>query len=249
MSALPRHRTLPMSALASLAAWLLTPAATAAQQAPEIADADVQIASAVQAAPPALRDGATVLGWTPEGRSVVLREGTNHMICISDNPTDDAWSVACYPRTIEPYMARGRQLRAQGMTDPQEVLRRRWREAEEGSLPMPDQPATVYILHGRGFDAATGQVVEPFLRWAIYTPWATPEATGLPTQPTGPGAPWLMFPGTPGAHIMITPAPPGSGSARGGPSAAPQSNRALPCVRSAMRARTSSRSGTGISTV
>ena len=31
------------------------------------------------------------------------------------------------------------------------------------------------------------------------------ESEDLPAQPTAPGAPWLMFPGTAGAHIMITP--------------------------------------------
>ena len=34
---------------------------------------------------------------------------------------------------------------------------------------------------------------------------ATPESTGLSTSPGAPGAPWLMYPGTPGAHIMINP--------------------------------------------
>ena len=43
-----------------------------------------------------------------------------------------------------------------------------------------------------------------FVRWVIYVPFATGESTGLPTQPSG-NAPWLMFPGTAGAHIMITP--------------------------------------------
>jgi len=57
------------------------------------------------------------------------------------------------------------------------------------------------------FDVATGMVTDSYTRWVIYTPGATPESTGLPTTP-GPGAPWLMFPGTPGAHIMISPARP-----------------------------------------
>ena len=62
------------------------------------------------------------------------------------------------------------------------------------------------------FDAETGTIENPFLRWVFYTPWATPESTGLPTAPTGPGAPWLMFPGTAGAHIMITPPLPDTGN-------------------------------------
>ena len=85
-------------------------------------------------------------------------------------------------------------------------------EADAGTLAMPEVPATVYIMHGEGYDADAGEIIAPFLRWAVYTPWATLESTGLPPQPTGPGAPWLMFPDTPGAHIMITPAPPGGGN-------------------------------------
>ena len=173
------------------------------------ANADDQIAEAVMAAPPGSRPGARVLGWMPDGTSVVLREGTNDLICLSDNPTREGWEVACYPTSIEPYMARGRELAAQGVTDGQARLQTRWAEADAGTLMMPDDPATVYILHGEGFDTATGEVLYPFLRWAIYTPWATPESTGLPPQPTAPGAPWIMFPGTPGAHIMITPPQPG----------------------------------------
>lgn len=69
----------------------------------------------------------------------------------------------------------------------------------------------LYVMTGEGFDPASGSVVNPFVRWVIYTPWATPESTGISPQPTAPGAPWLMFPGTAGAHIMITPPQPAGG--------------------------------------
>ncbi len=187
------------------AAAALAALAAPALSAQSVTDRDAQIASAVLAAPEDQRAGATVLGWTDEGTVVTLREGSNNMICLSDNPTQQGWSVACYPRSIDAYMARGRELRASGVTDGQETLRMRWQEADAGTLPMPEDPATVYIMHGQGFNAETGEIEGAFLRWAVYTPWATPESTGLPIQPTGPGAPWLMFPGTPGAHIMITP--------------------------------------------
>ncbi|MEZ5313621.1 MAG: hypothetical protein R2862_08210 [Thermoanaerobaculia bacterium] len=47
---------------------------------------------------------------------------------------------------------------------------------------MPKVPATLYVLTGKGFDAATGTVSEPYLRYVVYTPWATAESTGLPTS-------------------------------------------------------------------
>jgi len=82
------------------------------------------------------------------------------------------------------------------------------RQAEDRlfELVLPDlqrEPRMLYVLTGSGYDAAKGEVTDPYLRWVVYTPYATPESTGLSTTP-GPG-PWLMYPGTPGAHIMISP--------------------------------------------
>lgn len=184
---------------ACAAALLLVPAAVSAQAIPP----DHQLAAAVLAAPDELREGATVLGWDADGQVVTLRQGTNEMVCLADDPSEERWSVACYHASLEPFMARGRQLRAEGVTG-MERSRIRFEEVEAGTLPYPTEPAMLYVLHGKGWDAAAGQVVEPYLRWVIYTPMATPESTGLSTRPTDEG-PWLMAPGTLGAHIMITP--------------------------------------------
>ena len=169
---------------------------------------DVQIAEAVQAAPLADRDSTTVLGFAPTGGMVTLREGSNGLICLADDPTRPGWSVACYHESLDPFMARGRELRAEGVTDAGQLAKRRWDEADAGTLAMPEEPAMLYVMTGDGFDSASGTVTNPYTRWVIYTPWATAEETGLPTSPTAPGAPWLMFAGTPGAHIMVTPPPP-----------------------------------------
>ncbi len=193
-SAVLRAATLPVL-LAAL------PSALSAQTPPP----DVQIAQAVQAAPPQQQSDATVFGFTADGSMTTLRDGSNGIICLADDPNREGWSVACYHDSLDPFMARGRELRAEGVTDSGELARRRWAEADAGTLSMPEEPATLYVMTGDGFDAASGTVTNSFLRWVIYTPWATPEETGLPTAPTGPGAPWLMFPGTAGAHIMITP--------------------------------------------
>lgn len=178
----------------------------------QVPAASVQIAGAVQAAPPMDRDGASVFGFQADGTMTTLREGTNSLICLADDPSREGWSVACYHDSIDPFMARGRELRAQGVTDSGELAQRRWDEADAGTLAMPEKPATLYVMTGDGFDAATGTVENGFVRWVIYTPWATAESTGLSAVPTAPGAPWLMFPGTAGAHIMITPPPPGTGN-------------------------------------
>ena len=169
----------------------------------EPADAEAQLAAAIQAAPDDRRDGARVLGWADDGKVVELRAGSNDLVCLAARPGVPQWSVACYHESLEPFMARGRELLAQGI-EGQERIDLREREIAEGKLPMPREPRTMYVLHGSGFDAATGEVNDAYLRWVIYTPYATPESTGLTTRPV-PGAPWLMAPGTAGAHIMINP--------------------------------------------
>jgi hypothetical protein len=170
----------------------------------EVPPAAIQIASAVLAAPEDRRAGAAVLGYNENGALVTLRKGSNDLICLASDPSGDSFSVACYHRDLEPYMARGRELLAQGITG-KKRYDIRWKEIEEGKLAMPRAPRTLYVLTGSGFDANTGKVTDPYLRWVIYAPFATPESTGLSTKPAV-NAPWLMYPGTAGAHIMINPA-------------------------------------------
>ena len=176
--------------------------ATAAMAA-DIPAPDVQIAAAVQAAPAELREGAAVLGYNAKGELVRLREGKNEMICLATDPSKTTLSVACYHKDLEPFMARGRELTAQGVTGAKRN-ELRFKEIEDGKLPMSRAPRTLYVLTGSGYDAASGKVQNAYLRWVIYVPFATAESLGLSTKGSE-GAPWLMSPGTAGAHIMINP--------------------------------------------
>ena len=85
-------------------------------QAPAIPPAAEQIAATVLAAPDELRADATVLGYDAAGKLTTLRKGSNILVCLADNPTDNKFNAACYHRDLEPYMARGRELVAQGVT-------------------------------------------------------------------------------------------------------------------------------------
>lgn len=178
-------------------------AAGLAGQAPAVPPAEQQIAAAVQAAPEDRRAGAAVLGYDQSGALVTLRAGANDLVCLADDPKNPSFSVACYHRDLEPFMARGRELAARGVTS-KEREETRWKEIESGAIKMPREPRTLHVLTGSGFDPATGVIANAYLRWVIYTPFATPETTGLPIRPVE-GGPWLMFPGTPTAHIMISP--------------------------------------------
>ncbi len=178
-------------------------AVMAEEVAGQAASAEAQIMAAALAAPEDRRDGVTVLGYDGEGNLVTLRRGTNDLICLADDPAREGFETACYHESLEPFMARGRELTAAGVSG-QERVRTRYAEAEAGALKMPERPALLYILAGTSFDAATGKVENEYRRSSIYIPGATAESTGLSTMASETD-PWIMFPGTPGAHIMITP--------------------------------------------
>jgi len=177
-----------------------------AVQAADIPPTDVQIAGAVLAAPAESRPGAAVIGRNAEGKQVTIREGKNNMVCLATDPAKPTFNVACYHKDLDPFMARGRELTAQKVTGAQRVDAR-FKEIADGKLVMPKEPRTLYVLTGDSFDAAAGKVVNSYLRWVVYTPYATAESTGLSTK-AAEGVPWLMSPGTAGAHIMISPPKP-----------------------------------------
>lgn len=172
----------------------------------DIPNRDAQIASAVMAAPADQRDGAAVLGFDADGNLVPLREGSNMLICIADDPSKDGYGCACYHKDLEPFMTRGRALRAAGKNR-KEIFDTREAEAKAGTLQMPEQPTTLHLLEGaKGrYDAESGTVLDAKYRYVVYIPWATAATTGLPLEPIVPGGPWIMDPGTHRAHIMITP--------------------------------------------
>lgn len=163
---------------------------------------DMQIRLAVQAAPAEMRESAMVQGYDASGAFVTLREGSNELVCMAPDPGREDFEVSCHHQGLEAFFRRGRELRAAGIVG-QERTQKRWDEFAAGGLPIP-YGSINYVLHGSGFDATSGEVTEPYLRWTIYTPNATPESTGITTVPST-GGPWLMLPGTPGSHIMITP--------------------------------------------
>jgi hypothetical protein len=181
---------------------LFVAGAVAAQTRPPLPP-ELQIRLAVQAAPAALRDSVTVQGWTAAGGFTTLRQGGAAIICVAPNPAAAQLEVSCHHRDLEAFLARGRELAAQGVGVDRRT-RMRWDEITAGRLRLPSGVVNT-IMTGSGFDSATGAILNPYTRWVIYVPHATAASTGLSDVPTGPGQPWLMFAGTPGAHIMISP--------------------------------------------
>jgi hypothetical protein len=178
----------------------------AAGQDPPVATGAGPESTSLLAAPPALRGGATVLGQGGAPRSAdvltTLRAGDGPLVCLADDPAEEGFEVSCYHRDLDPFMALGRVLRAEG-ADRTRVMEARYAALEAGEIRMPPV-AVLYSL-----SAPTAPAPEDPARPAgarrlvvVYLPYATAESTGLPTAPDG-AEPWLMLPGTPWAHIMI----------------------------------------------
>ena len=162
---------------------------------------EVQMEQAVLAAPGSMQQKATVLGYGGEARPgdplSVLREGTNELICLADDPATQEFHVACYHRSLDGFMALGRRLKAAGMGR-QEIMDARYAALEAGEFVMPAR-ASLYSISADGGP----EDLEGARRLAVvYVPGATAEELGLPSRPDG-NSPWLMLPGTPWAHIMI----------------------------------------------
>lgn len=165
------------------------------------------MATALMTAPKESRSGCKVIGYNMKGEFVTMKEGDNEFIVLTDNPNQDGFSASCYHKDLEPFMARGRALRAEGKSG-KEIYDTRETEMKSGQLKIPSG-STLHVYSGANtlYDSETSKVEGAQLRYVVYLPWATSESTGLPKIPTASNHPWLMNPGTHRAHIMISPLP------------------------------------------
>lgn len=156
------------------------------------------IAQAVRPLPEDLRAEATVYRYDPAtGDRIVLRQGSNQVEC---RPKDEEGFTRCTPTANASRSDMSAKLRAQGMSD----------EDVDATL---ETAATRGLVNPRIFGSLSYRLFdEPDriqLLWIISVPNATPEQLGMPTGSqrdnalAGRGTPWMMNPGTPGAHLMI----------------------------------------------
>lgn len=162
-------------------------ASTAADPAVDHAD---PIASAMAAAPPAVGSAAAIVTMAADGTMTTLREGTSGFTCMGDNPATPGPDPMCMD---------GNAME--------------WAMAWIGRTPPPtDKPGVMYMLAG-GTDAsntdpyATGP--EDGAAWIETGPHmmlvgSTAALTGYPSgAEPDTSAPYVMWAGTPYAHLMI----------------------------------------------
>lgn len=172
----------------------------------EILPAELQIKIAQQAAPEGFKEDAQVLGYNTDGELVELKAGSNGFICLAPDYRNPAhYAAYCYPESLEPLMARGRTLTAEGKAKQKDEIRAA--EIEAGTLYMPKEPTILYGYYGtlENLDRTSGEMSDAKRRYVIYVSGAMSTDLGLSNKPNNLGMPWLMNEGTYKAHIMITP--------------------------------------------
>jgi hypothetical protein len=153
------------------------------------------IERALAAAPRAMKEGATVIKWKPDGTYDTLRKGTNRLVCYdqSGEPTEQPFSVQCTSVANLERVAQNKKFEA--ISDA--AARRTAIEAAEkdGTRVKPEFGSTFITMSGQ--DRASART-----HTTIAVPGASAQSMGLPDNNKQGGA-WIMNAGTTGAHIMI----------------------------------------------
>jgi predicted RNase H-related nuclease YkuK (DUF458 family) len=165
------------------------------------------IAEAVQILPTDLQAGATVVTYDKAtGARQVLRQGTNFVEC---QPRMDDGFTRCYNKALGPRRDLEAKLRAEKKTD-KEIADAVQAALKAGTLKAPANGMMAY----RGYDKRDR--IQNL--WVMSLPNQTPETAGVSAASQrdnaleGKGLPWMMLPGTPGAHVMIPINPPAKNS-------------------------------------
>ncbi len=155
------------------------------------APAAEQITNAMAAAPPAIAQGATVLGFPAQEGSdmVVLRAGSNGWTCLTDEPVTPDNDPVCY----DPVFAAWYEAYAAG-TEPQISGPGVAYRLGGGSAPSSSDPTAVQPPAGEKWIATMPNVM-------LVMPGGFDPA-GFSTDPHS-GLPFLMWQGTPYEHLVV----------------------------------------------
>ncbi len=148
--------------------------------------AQAKIRRALSAAPPEIAKAAKVMDMDAQGKMTVLRAGTNGFTCFPGTPGVIGDVAMC--------------------ADPPAM---QWLSDAMSHKPQPTntQPGVIYMLAG-GTDwsatdpnATSGTPIKEPPHWMIMWPFDS-KTSGLPTTAKQTGT-WIMYAGTPWAHLMI----------------------------------------------
>ena len=179
----------------AIAIVLTSPFVIATAQTPTV---DERVSQAVQVLPEDLRAGATVVTYDKAtGARNVLRQGSNFIEC---QPRMDDGFTRCYNKALGPRRDLEARLKADKKSD-KEIQDAVAAAIKAGTIKAPAAGMMSY----RAYDKRDR--IQKL--WVMSLPNATPESAGVSTASQrddaleGKGLPWMMLPGTPGAHVMI----------------------------------------------
>ena len=156
--------------------------------------AQAEIDTPLLAAPPNLKDGATVIKWKSDFTYDTLRKGTNRLVCYdrSGFPQQQPFSLEC--TSIANLDRAAQNLKAEALGDKAKTQAMLDAAEKDGTRAKPEFGSVWYHLAGPNKDAARKHMT-------IAVPGATAQSLGLPDNPKMGGV-WIMNAGTSTAHLM-----------------------------------------------
>ena len=174
---------------------LMLLAATLAVSANAAAQSQAEIDTALLAAPPQQRDGATVIKWKSDFTYDTIRKGTNRLVCFDSSslPGQQPFSVECSSIANLERIAQNLKFEA----EPDAAKRRALIDAAEknGTRPKPEFGSVWFHLRGATKETARAHKT-------VAVPGATAASMGLPDNGKMGGV-WIMDAGTSAAHLMV----------------------------------------------
>jgi len=149
----------------------------------ELAD---EIRFALLPLPEQLRAGATVMHMDSTHHPVVVRQGSNGLVCMRVMPGEATWDARCYEEKIARLVFHAGELVMSGLTI-DSLGPRIQAEVRAGKLALPARPAAAYRALGpeKAYNPETGAVATRMVIWqSLHVPFATAEEMGLPDELT-----------------------------------------------------------------
>ena len=152
-----------------------------------------EIDTVLLAAPPNMKDAATVIKWKADFTYDTLKKGTNRMVCydLSGQPAHPPFTVECTSIANLDRVAQNLKFEAMRQGRKQGGLRcgREGRNPGEARIRIGMDP-----LHGPRPGARSTHTT-------VALPGATQQSLGMPDNPKQGGV-WIMNAGTSTAHLM-----------------------------------------------
>jgi len=155
---------------------------------------DPALERALRAAPPQMKDAATVIQWKADFTYDTLRKGTNRMVCyeLSGKPGHPAFMSEC--TSIANIDRVAQNLKFEAIAD-KGAQKKAFDDAEaNGTRVKPEFGSVWYHMMGADADHARPHMT-------IAVPGATEKSLGLPENGKQGGV-WIMNAGTTTAHLM-----------------------------------------------